>query len=173
MKNFELTKELFQLNNFVTKVLVENIDEETGEIKDDDVFQFLQAADQKKSDLISTATLSYFHYKDLAAHVEKKLARYRSLKNDYLQFENTLKNILTKFIDEGQTIETDDFRISWRKSQIVEKDLFLDFEDFSKKFPDLVKITYELKKNDIKRIAKTGILPEGIKLVSKNNIQIK
>ena len=169
----ELRNQLFQINNFVTKLLVENVDEDTGEIKDDDVFNYLQDLDVKRTDLIATAVISLKHYKDLADLVESKLKQLRDLKSQYLQFNNTLKNIVEKFVEPGEIIENENFRISWRKSQIVEKDLFLDLEDFAKKFPELVKVDIELKKMEIKKIAKTGVLPEGISLIQKLNIQIK
>ena len=113
------------------------------------------------------------HYRDLAQHVANKIKQLNDIKRSYTQFENTLKNVLKKFLEPGETFESEDFKISWRKSTTVEKDLFLDMEEFSKKFPELVKITYDLNKTEIKRIAKTGPLPEGIKLISNNNIQIK
>ena len=169
----QLRDQLFQISNFVTKLLVENVDEETGEIKDDDVFNYLQDLDVKRTDLIATAVISLKHYKDLADLVESKLKQLRDLKSQYLQFNNTLKNIVEKFVEPGEIIENENFRISWRKSQIVEKDLFLNMDDFAKKFPELVKVDIELKKMEIKKIAKTGVLPEGISLIQKLNIQIK
>ena len=39
-----------------------------------------------------------------------------------------------KFLEHDETLESDQFRVSWRKSTTVEKDLFLDMEDFTKKF---------------------------------------
>ena len=84
-----------------------------------------------------------------------------------------MKNVLIKFVEPNETIDSDQFRLSWRKSTTVEKDLFLDMEEFAKKFPELVKVSYELNKMEIKKIAKAGPIPEGIKLVTNNNIQIK
>ena len=169
----EIRNELYKINNFVTRLLVENVDEETGEIVDDEVFSCLENADVKKADLLSTAIISLKHYRDLAQHVANKIKQLNDIKKSYSQFENTLKNVLMKFLEPGETLESEDFRISWRKSTTVEKDLFLDMEEFSKKFPELVKIAYDLNKTEIKRISKTGPLPEGIKLVTNNNIQIK
>lgn len=173
MNNTEIRNELFQISNFVTRLLVENVDEETGEIKDEKIFAFLQTADVKKAELISTATVSLKHYRDLAQHVANKIKQLSDIKKSYSQFENTLKNVLIKFVEPNETIESDQFRLSWRKSTTVEKDLFLDMEEFAKKFPELVKISYELNKMEIKKIAKAGPIPEGIKLVTNNNIQIK
>ena len=173
MQTTAIRNELFQINNFVTRLLVENVNEESGEIEDEKVFNFLKAADVQRFDLLSTATVSLKHYRDLAALVASKAKQLGDLKKQYTQFENTLKNILLKFLEPGEVIETDHFRISWRKSTSIEADLFLDMEEFTKFYPEYVKVIYELKKAEIKKIAKTGILPEGIKLVDKLNIQIK
>ena len=169
----EIRNELYQINNFVTRLLVENVDEETGEIVDDQIFSFLENADVKRADLLSTAIISLKHYRDLAQHVANKIKQLNDIKKSYSQFENTLKNVLLKFLEHDETLESEDFRVSWRKSTTVEKDLFLDMEDFSKKFPELLKVTYELNKTEIKKIAKAGPIPEGIKLITNNNIQIK
>lgn len=169
----EIRNELFQINNFVTKLLVDNVDEETGEIENEKVFDFLANADLKRIDLLSTATISLKHYRDLAQHVGNKIKQLNAIKKDYLQFENTLQKILLKFLEPGETLESDSFKISWRKSTTVEKDLFLDLEDFAKKFPELIKVSYDLNKVEIKRISKTGPLPEGISLVINDNLQIK
>ena len=169
----ELRNNLYQINNFVTRLLIENVDEETGEIENEKVFGFLADADVQRTDLLATATVSLKHYRDLAEHVAIKIRQLTEIKKSYSQFENTLKNVLVKFLEPGETLESDLFRVSWRKSASVEADLFLDMTDFSKKFPELVKTTHELKKAEIKRLAKTGPLPEGIKLVTNSNIQIK
>ncbi len=169
----ELRHELYQLNNFVTRLLVENVDEQTGNIEDEKVFEFLKNADVQRTDLLTTATISLKHYRDLAGLVASKVRQLNEIKKQYSQFEETLKNILLKFLEPGETLETENFRISWRKSSFVETDLFIDMEKFSEQFPELVNITYNLNKAEIKKIDKTGPLPEGVRITNKMNIQIK
>ena len=76
----EIRNELFQINNFVTRLLVENVDEETGEIENEKVFGFLQDADVKRADLLSTAVISLKHYRDLVQHVANKIKQLNDIK---------------------------------------------------------------------------------------------
>ena len=80
MKTDEIRNELFQINNFVTRLLVENVDEETGEIENEKVFGFLQDADVKRADLLSTAVISLKHYRDLVQHVANKIKQLNDIK---------------------------------------------------------------------------------------------
>ena len=75
---------------------------------------------------------------------------------------------------EGVTIETPDYKISWRKSEAVETSEFLDLSKIAVSYPDLIELEYKLKKTEVKKRIKDNLpIPEGIFIMKKQNLQIK
>ena len=169
---------LYKVNNEITRLILKNVDEETGEIADS-VMEELTALDLTKDQLTNDIALSYFDYAAFVNHSENdpiiiEAKRKLDLAKNYKRTVESLKNILTKIVPEGVTIETPDYKISWRKSEAVETSEFLDLSKIAVGYPDLIEIEYKLKKAEVKKRIKDNLpIPEGIFIMKKQNLQIK
>ena len=154
-------------------ILLQYVDEETGEI-DPKAFEKLKALGKTKEEIMSSSMESYHNFNDLSKLISDKIKRLQNLKKIYDTTSDSIKNILSKFIPEGEKIYSEDYMISWRKSSIVALDSFSNIEDVEELFPEFVRVTKELKKPVIKNFAKNGgKLPSILKIIDKQNIQIK
>lgn len=180
MNNVTIYKdELNRINNSITRTLLENVDEETGEINEA-ILDQLNAMELKKEELITVLALSFHEYN---AHIQSikndpivvEAQRKLALAKQYEQSVNSLKNLLARVVPEGEKIENEHYKIGWRKSSVVEVDeLECDLEKIHKNNPALVEVEYKLKKTEVKNYWKSGkTLPIGISIEEKQNLQVK
>ena len=80
---------LYKVNNEITRLILKNVDEETGEIADS-VMEELTALDLTKDQLTNDIALSYFDYAAFVNHIE----------NDPIIIEAKRKLDLAKIIKE-------------------------------------------------------------------------
>jgi predicted phage-related endonuclease len=116
-------------------------------------------------------------YKNLSAFQNAVADEIKNLQQKKKQIENKIefiKNYLRNNLFEGEKINGENFSISWRKSESIEVSPFLDEKKFAEQYPELVSVKIEIQKNKVKELIKsTGLIPEGIDFVEKQNIIIK
>ena len=174
----DLRLSIYKVNNALTKLLTESVNEETGEIPED-VLESFESLELAKEEIIDMCAISLHQLNSLASSIENdyevlEAKRKLELARKYKKTSDSLKNLLSKYIEEGTIIETENYKISWRKSQAVEiTDEFLDLAEVEKQYPDLIKTERSLRKTEIKNFAKSNPLPIGIEIITKSNLQIK
>jgi len=117
-------------------------------------------------------------YKNLSAFQESISNEIKSLTERKKILQNKLdsiKNYLASNLKQGEKFNEPTFSISWRKSETIEIDPILFNENkFATDFPNLTKVKIEVDKLKLKEMIKsTGVLPDGIELVQKQNLIIK
>lgn len=177
-------KHINQLNNALKELVEINVDEDTGELSNE-VYEQLNAIEVQKEDIVRYATLTFNEYRVLHKTIKDEIRRLNDLAKRYERTMEGFKKMLLANVPEGEKIESDLYRISWRKSSSVEIDQdylaenLLGEDEFLKelesKYKDLVKVSRTLKKKEAKDLyKKTGTLPKGLKFVEdKQNIQIQ
>jgi hypothetical protein len=138
--------------------------DENGEMHiDDQLLAYLEHdRDTKIEGLIK-------YYKDLEGDIEKFKSEIKSLSESKRVLENKVAS-LERFLDlqhKGEAKQYGVHKISYRKSTIVVGD------NLDVLPPELVKITKEAKKLDIKAKLQEGGKIAGWSLLDKKNIQIK
>lgn len=178
---FELSiyqQDLYKIDNRLTKLISNNVDEESGLI-DEKVMEEINELDLKKEDLIKVFALSYHELNAIANSIEAdpivlEAKRKLALKKRYENTIEGLKKLLKKIVPEGEKIKTEHYEISWRKSSYVEQDDLIDLAELEIHYPDFVKTVRNLRMNEIKAFAKEkGVLPEGLTIKNRQNIQVK
>lgn len=155
--------------------LEEHIDQETGEL-DKEVAEKLDKLFTSRMEKVSNIVLFIKNRGAFALQVDQEIKKLQQKKKSVENKVEWLKNYLYSNVEVGRKIETPNFTIGWRKSESIEVDPLLDLEELYKQNPEIVreKITYALDKIEAKKVYKaTGVLPSGVSLVEKNNIQIK
>jgi len=117
-------------------------------------------------------------YKNLSAFAVALSDEIKSLSDRKKIVQNKivfLKNYLCNNLYENEKFSEPNFSISWRKSESVEVDpILFNEKKFAEQYPDLCKIKIEIDKTLIKDfIKRTGVLPEGVELTTKQNLIIK
>lgn len=141
------------------------VDTLTGEVID---IQALKDLQMERSEKIKNIAL---WYKDLEAETKALEAEEKAFHIRRKTAENkaqTLKNLLSDTILQGQKIKDVQYAITWRKSKAVE------ITD-DKAVPDIYRIPQpdKIDKAGIRRALKSGVEIPGAELVEKENIQIK
>ena len=151
---------LYEIDN----AIMECVDAETGEIFDIEKFDALSIERDVKLENIC------LWIKNLKAEAEalknEKDAfekRHKSVKNKM----ESLKNYITNYL-EGAKFETARVKVSWRKSESV------DYDDIYKIPDEFIKYKEpEVNKTELKKAIKDGMTFEGVRIVEKQNIQIR
>lgn len=116
-------------------------------------------------------------FKNLSAFQNAVADEIKNLQQKKKQIENKIefiKHYLKNNLFEGEKINGENFSISWRKSESIEVTPFIDEKKFAEQYPELVSIKIEIQKNKVKELIKsTGLIPDGIDFVEKQNIIIK
>ena len=144
--------------------ILECVDVETGEIFDIDRFNALSMERDTKLENIA------LWIKNLKAEVEALKNEKESFAKRQKSAENkmeSLKNYLSAYL-EGNKFETSKVKVSFRTSESV------DYDDVYKIPDEFVKYKEpEVKKAELKKALKEGMKFEGVRLIEKQNIQIK
>lgn len=176
---FYLQKNVYEVDERISVLLRASVDLETGEIKDDGKFlQFAEKAQDQKAEIIHSAVGEYFNAENYVNMVDAEIERLEKLKAPAKRYANYVKDQIKKSIQEGENFEFPNAKISWRKSSAIEVDEFdlMPLEELIKIDPKAVskKEVYTLDKKYMTELAKAELpLPKGVRLVTKNNIQIK
>ena len=176
---FFLQKNLYEVNDRITTLLRGSVNMETGEITDEGGFlQFAEKAMDQKAEIIGSAVSEYFNAKSYVDQIDAEIERLSAMKARANRYTNYVKDQIAKAIQEGETFDFPFAKVSWRKSSAIEVDEFdiLPLEELEKIDPKAVnsKMVYSLDKKYLTELAKENLpLPRGVKLVTKQNIQIK
>ncbi len=169
MKLYEIEKKLYELleNGFNE----ECIDLETGEIDQEKVNKLLDELNEGIDEKIENIGC---YIKDLEADIdafkkeEESLAERRKAKERKL---DSLKQFLTDaMIRNNKTkFETAKVRLGFRKSESIEVDENIKLDD---KYY-ITKVQQTVDKKFLKEELKSGVVIDGVKLIEKQNLQVK
>ena len=155
---------LFEIDNLIINFEYE-IDEETGEILNADELDSLAMAREEKLENIGLYIKNIeAEAKAIKAEKENMAARQKRLENK----SDSLRGYLANALD-GEKFSTPRIALSWRKSEMV------DIEPDAK-VPDEYVRTETIRKPDklgLKEALKNGAEFDGVRLVTRQNLQIK
>lgn len=165
--------QLYKVHQKISELIEAMIDQDTGEINPVAIVQ-LNKLELQKEDAIHQLCLVHLESKAKAEIVALEIKRLTALKRSLEVREEASKRIIEREVPEGETMQFENAKISYRKSEAVEVDDDFDLSQLAFEQPELVNISYSLKKDEIKKLVKDNKpIPEGIRIVKKNNIQIK
>ena len=169
MKLYEIEKKLYELleNGFNE----ECIDLETGEIDQDKVNKLLDELNEGIDEKVENIGC---YIKDLEADIdafkkeEESLAERRKAKERKL---DSLKVFLTDVMirNNKTNFETAKVRLGFRKSESIEVDENIKLDE---KYY-ITKIEQKIDKKFLKEELKSGVVIDGVKLIEKQNLQVK
>ncbi len=170
---------LYNINNQIDRLWEESqiVDEETGETKENpEILSQIEALQISRQDLLKWNCLKYKDLQAFVKAVSEEIKNMQQKKKAAENLINRINNYVAQNIEEGAKIKEPNFEISWKKSESIEIDDTLDLEELHENFPQICEeeIKYKVSKTAAKAYLKqTGTLPEGMKLITKNNISIK
>lgn len=160
---------LYELNGEFQNCLESAIDQETGEIKNNELLPLLNnlqiALAEKAQNIVYVLTALANRTEAIEKEITRLQTRKKIADNNY----KALKEYLANNIPQGQIIETDLMKISWRKSESVE---ITDITKLPHEYLT-VKVDEKPNKDAIKAAIKAGKEVPGAELNQKQNIQIK
>ena len=162
-----MNKNLYEVNKSIAEVLENAIDEETGEILDEELFGSLGALELEKEQIIEDICLEI---KNTSAYAEALKAEKQAIASKQSMAERrveSLKNYVTKALD-GEKLKTSKVSVSYRKIKSVE---FLG--DIASLPEDCVKVEESVKKKELKAHLDAGEVIPGAKIVERTNTIIK
>ena len=163
---------LNNINNNIVTIIAQNTDEVTGEISPEVIDQ-LDKLQLSTEEITKVAGISYHQYKMLAEQVAAEKKRLNDLEKNYKSSMESFKKIMDKILG-GDSFECESFAVKYRRSQSVEVDEDINMIDFYNEYPLLTDIKMSVLKNEVKKYQKdTGMLPQGVKIVDKQNMVIK
>lgn len=159
-----MNMKLYQIDQAIENFLINNVDEETGEILNFEELEALQIAREDKLEAIACA------YKNLIAEAEAIKSEKENLSLRQKRTEREAENC-KKYLEyalQGEKLKTAKVSVSYRKSEVVilQNGIKLSNEYLTYKLP-------EPNKTAIKNALKTGLIIDGCSLEQKLNIQIK
>ena len=157
---------LYEINTAIEDAFNRAINVETGEITDEDALRELDALQMERDRKIENVGL---WIKDLRAEAEALKAEKQAFEKRQRVTENkieALKKYLMYALN-GNKFKTTRLSVSYRKTESVEID------DAKALPPDYAKITYEPRRDLIKKAIKTGGTITGARIVEGKSIIIK
>ena len=161
--------------------IIENgftINEETGEVlfQSDDLEKLQEALDKKINSICG-----YIKFcENRADGLKKRKQEIDANQKHYTNKAEYLKKYLNTLLEmNGKTdgIETDDYRVSYRKStkgEIYDEDALKKYIDSKPELKEkYYKVTYELKNKELSDDTKVGTEIPGFRLVENRNLQIR
>ena len=165
--------QLYKIHKEIQDLIESYINPETGEISDiaNAHFNTLQL---KREDAIHQLCLVHLESKVKADAVANEMKRLAAIKKSLDTTADAAERIISKELAEGETYQFENAKISYRKSEVVEVDETMDLSQLAFDQPELVDISYSLKKTEVKKLAKNNKpIPDGITIIKKNNLQIR
>lgn len=167
------TFQLYKIDKEIDNFIETFIDKETGEIISYAQGQF-NKLQMRREDVIRQIALSHLFNSAKSDVVANEIKRLQSLKRSIDNRAKLAKKIIEDELQEGETFEFENVKLSWRKSEVVEVDELTDLSQYVLDYPELIEMNYSVNKNEVKSMEKEGKpLPFGISVVKKNNLQIK
>ena len=164
---------LYKIHAEVINLIESQVDPATGELPKI-AAAHLNTLSIRRADAIHQISLFHLENKAKAEAVEGEIKRLQLIKNSFEIRESFAKKIIERELADGETFEFENAKISYRKSEVVEVGDDLDLSQLAFDQPELIDISYSLKKAEIKKLAKDNKpIPEGITIVKKNNLVIK
>ena len=162
-----MNKNLYEVNKSIAEVLENAIDEETGEILDEELFESLGALELEKEQIIEDICLEI---KNTSAYAEALKAEKQAIASKQSMAERrveSLKNYVTKAL-EGEKLKTSKVSVSYKKSKSTE------FEGDPTRLPlDCIKTEITVKKKELKAHLDAGEVIPGAKIVERTSTIIK
>lgn len=154
---------LYEINAAIMDCMQE-VDEETGELLNVEMLDsLLLARDEKIENIACWIKNLKADAEALKAEKDSFAKRQKAAENKVEQLKQYLSNVL-----EGEKFSSDKAAISFRKSEAVEID------DWTKLDKDYLKYKDpDVDKTAVKKALKSGCILNGVRLVEKQNIQIK
>ncbi|MFW5631142.1 MAG: siphovirus Gp157 family protein [Acetivibrio ethanolgignens] len=154
---------LYEINAAIMDCMQE-VDEETGELLNVEMLDsLLLAKDEKIENIACWIKNLKADAEALKAEKDSFAKRQKAAENKVEQLKQYLSNVL-----EGEKFSSDKAAISFRKSEAVEID------DWTKLDKDYLKYKDpDVDKSAVKKALKSGCILNGVRLVEKQNIQIK
>lgn len=141
------------------------VDEETGEILDEENAKELDALQIAKDEKIENVALLIKNIEAEADAVKKQKDAFYSREKSLTNKAKWLRGYLASSLN-GEKWKSDKVVLSWRKSESVDLD-----DDFSDE--RFIKYEPKISKTDIKDALKRGEEVAGARLIEKSNLQIK
>jgi len=166
-------KRLYELTNDYYSILDKTIDQETGEILNDELVLQLEAIEGERDRKILDLAC---WIKDLeldAIEHKKQADRLTQDRKHKLALAERLEEYIKASLEEGKKLSDSRAKISWRESSSVE--INCELEMLHKLRPDLVReeVEYVADKKLIKKSIDGGDLVLGCAIKTKQNLQIK
>nr|DAZ39102.1 MAG TPA: resistance protein [Caudoviricetes sp.] len=161
-----MSMSIYDIDSAITAL----IDNETGEVTDEEAFDALQMERDKKVENIG------LYFKDLTAEANAIKEEEESLASRRKSVENKAKR-LKKLLDyalQGQKFSSPRLKVSYRKSSTVE--LAEGFTDWAEEYADdlLIYLVPAPNKTLIREAIKDGRIPDGLATIETHeNISIK
>lgn len=166
---------LYEYSNEIKKLIDESVNSDTGEISET-ISQQLDKLYTDKLQKIGDIVLFIKNEDAFVDAIDNEIKKLQEKKKAVKNKTAYLIEYIRRNITEGEKIEQPNYTISWRKSSSIELEDIIDLEEMHERNPELVKkkISFEVDKIRAKEVyKKTGVLPEGLKIIEKNNLQIK
>jgi len=165
-------KNLYEINSEIDRLIDEAIDEETGEISEEN-FDKLTALELRKEELVKHIALKYKGIVAFTNAIADEIKRLQADKKRLEKLQERIESYVANNVD-GKT-EGVGFKITFRESEAVEVDEFADLPKLHTLMPEIVekRIEFKVDKTAAKKLIKTGINISGLTLVKRNNISIK
>ncbi len=166
---------LYEYSNEIKKLIDESVNSDTGEISET-ISQQLDKLYTDKLQKIGDIVLFIKNEDAFIDAIDNEIKKLQEKKKVVKNKTAYLIEYIRRNITEGEKIEQPNYTISWRKSSSIELEDIIDLEEMHERNPELVKkkISFEVDKIRAKEVyKKTGVLPEGLKIIEKNNLQIK
>lgn len=161
---------LFEINEAIKQAIESAIDPETGEITDFSALEELAIAKEEK---IKNTALYVLNLRAEAEALEKQEKKFKERKQ---AIQNREKRILARleFDLNGESFNSTEVNISYRKSKSVQITDSQAFEDYANLYPEYRKpFVIEADKTAIKEAITSGKEIPGCEVVTKLNMQIK
>lgn len=159
---------LYEIDREITEAFENAVDQETGEIVNEDAYCALDQLQMMKERKMEGIALWIKNLNAEADALKKEKqafeARQKSSENKAESLKRYLSNVLN-----GEKFKTDKVSVTWRKSESADYS-----GDISTLPESCIRIKEpELNKTELKRLLKEGKEIDGAQLVAKQNIQIK
>ena len=162
---------LFELSKLYEDTLAMAIDQDTGEILDDELVSRLDAIQEHRTEKLLNLSAWICDLDGEAEAIKGQIDRLKKRMQSVQNKADSLTKYLQSHLTEGEKLKDSRTEITWRKSSAVEVNL--DIKDFASLNPDLVKTTIEPKKSEIKKAIQNGREVVGAEIVEKMGMVIK
>ena len=159
---------LYEINQKLMETFEEAVDQETGEIVNEQAYEALDALQMALEEKTENILLWVKNLSAKAEALKKEKQAFAERQSRVEKRVESLKQYVSGVLD-GNDFSTDKVSVTWRKSQAVE--YHGDISDLPEEY--LRRRDPELNKDALKKALKTGEEIKGACLVTKKNIQIR